>query len=160
MPSRSTNDAALARATDANTTAEFLGTLRLDVTQGYALDLPAIVPPLSFKPVMSREQLRTWSDVDSIMEDASVVLVIGYSFARVDEHFNDLLRKGNAAARIVVIGPRVESAWTSAARILGIGLKPKSARRDGRPVLEGARLTCVGGRAEEIDGDTLRALLK
>ena len=38
------------------------------------------------------------------------MVVIGYSFAMADEHFNDLLRHTNESATVVVVNPDIETA--------------------------------------------------
>lgn len=154
-------DSDLTAAKDARSVVAFLDKRRLDVTlDGYALDLPDIVPPLTFKPIMSREQLRTWAEVDSVMERASAVAIVGYSFAQVDEHFNDLLRKGASSAPIVVVTRRPHVAWRNAARVLNITKAPKMKRFGGRDALKAGRLTCVAAEAEGLDQQDLLRMLR
>ena len=141
--------------------AEFIEKLRLDVAQqGNHLDLPSIVPPLSFKPVMSRDQLRIWSGVDKLLDGAHAVLIAGYSFAQADEHFNDLLRKTSDETTITVINRNKENAWPRACRALGIDPgSGKQKRVGGREAIRAGRLTCVGGSAETFSQKDLRVLL-
>lgn len=154
------DDADLSAAVDPTSVVAFLHKMRLDVTGGNELDLPAIVPPLTFKPVMSREQLRTWSEVDSAIERAPSVMVIGYSFAQADEHFNDLLRKGNPSARIIVTSRNATLAWERVCGVLGVSVATgKASQRDGRTFIKGGRVTCIGGPAEDFDRTTLHRLL-
>jgi hypothetical protein len=54
-----TDDALLKAAVNVPAIAKFVEGLRLDVTKAPQIDMPSIVPPISFKPVMSREQLLT-----------------------------------------------------------------------------------------------------
>ena len=89
----------LRAATSIEGIVSFIDGLRLDVRLQPQIDLPGIVPPIGFKPVMSREQLRVWVEADDLLQTAEVVVVVGYSFATADEHFNDLLRKGNPPLR-------------------------------------------------------------
>lgn len=79
----------LAQSGDLGAMESFVRTLRLDVRNYPAVDIPAIVPPLSFKPVMSRAQLLTWAECDEVLQRANRIVVVGYSFAAADEHFND-----------------------------------------------------------------------
>lgn len=114
-------DQDLKAATDAKSIAAFLDKRRLDVLRdGYAPDLPDIVPQLTFKPILPRERLRIWAEVDTLLERASTIAVIGYSFAQVDEHFNDLLRKSASKAQVVVASPRHQVAWHNASRLVCI----------------------------------------
>jgi hypothetical protein len=130
--------------------AKYVASLRLDIRQGLALDIPAIVPPISFKPVMSRDQLRTWATVDDDLQKADIIVVVGYSFALADEHFNCLLR--SSKARILVVNPNLGQVVTAAARVLGLSTDQLSEKEvDGHSVRASHRLTGVGVPAELVD---------
>ena len=118
------------------------------------MDIPSVVPPTTFKPVLSREQLRVWAKADEALAQADAVVIVGYSFAQADEHFNDLLRK--SAASVTVVARRPEVAWSRAARVLGIEAKP-TASRDGR-VFRHGRLRVVRGQAESLSAKELAEL--
>jgi hypothetical protein len=45
-----------------------------------------------------------------------VIVIVGYSFAMADEHFNDLLRHTKTTTRILVVNPNADAAGRSAAR--------------------------------------------
>lgn len=133
--------------------------MRLDVSSATDIDMPAIGPPIAFKPVMSRDQLRVWADVDELLRRTELVLIVGYSFAQADEHFNDLLRRSNASAKVVVVNIDLSGPARSAARILGIrDTSLVSATRRGLPVLESGRLTCVKATAESVRAELLAAV--
>lgn len=151
-----TNDARLQDATDVASMLQFLGRLRLDVTGGTDFDLPAIVPPTIFKPIMSREQLLTWAAVDGLLQNAELVVVIGYSFARADEHFNDLLRKGATDARFVVVNTELRGPAEALAAIIDMDpSRLQATQRAGFAILTGGRITAVQARAEDLDNDFL-----
>jgi len=124
----------------------------LDVRNYPAVDIPAIVPPLSFKPVMSRTQLLAWAGCDTILQAANRIVVVGYSFATADEHFNDLLRHTKSSTRIIVINPDLVTTPVQACRALA--LDPAwltAARTAGRESLSLDRLICLKATADEVD---------
>ena len=147
-------DPTLVRATDVASIATFLGDRRMDIREPAAIDLPAIVPPTSFKPVMSREQLRTWVQVDDCFQNASLIVVIGYSFASADEHFNDLLRRSNSRSRVLVVNPDLGVPLKNVCRVLGIDSDSlTSTQRDGFERRASGRLIYVSAGAEVVDSN-------
>jgi hypothetical protein len=139
--------------------ASFAESLRLDVTESPHLDLPAIVPPISFKPLMSRQQLRTWATADDLLANADVILVVGYSFAAADEHFNDLLR--NSKGRVLVVNPSLESTVQAASLILGIDSTDLSTKViAGHDAMTSRRLTVIGATAEDVGPELIGACLE
>lgn len=155
-----TDSPALRAAIDVEHITEFVGTLRLDIRDDPALDIPAIVPPISFKPVMSREQLQTWAQADTVLAGAATVVIVGYSFAAADEHFNDLLRKGAAKARVIVVNPDTDGPLRAVCRILGIDHDTlRVVDRRGFQVASSGRLIFANATGEDIDADFLTALI-
>ena len=145
-----TNHQDLDSALDVDRVANFLGSLRLDVRESPAVDVPALVPPTSFKPLMSRQQLRTWVRADDLLQEAALVVIVGYSFGMADEHFNDLLRNGNPRARILVANPDQESA-RAACRVLGLPPDSlKATKRETLRLLVSNRLTWVDAGASDV----------
>jgi len=153
------NDPALAAATDVEGVAEFITSLRLDVDAVPAIDIPAIVPPTAFKPVMTRSQLRTWIEVDDLLQRADQIVIVGYSFATADEHFNDLLRHANPSARIIVVNPDSLKPVQAAFRILGLTPDQLVAEHRGKlDVQRCGRLVGVTAAAENVNEALLRAV--
>lgn len=143
--------APLEAATTVDGIVSLIQDLRLDVDAVPAIDLPALVPPTAFKPVTHRGQLLVWADVDRLLANASEVVVVGYSFALADEHFNDLLRNANRRGRVVVVNPDLVAASREACRVLGI--EPSSlseTEMGGHPVWRGGRLTCIAAKGEDV----------
>lgn len=135
--------------------------LRLDVKNAPQLDIPAIVPPISFKPVMSREQLHTWAEADTLLQQADQIVIVGYSFAVADEHFNDLLRQTSPSTRIVVVNPELDGTLARAGAVLGAPPESLTRREEhGFEVQSSRRLTGVKAKAEDVDEDMLRAALR
>lgn len=144
--------------TDEDKVAKFVSTLALDVGEYPALDIPALVPPLLLKPVMTRRQILDWAEADRALQSAYRVVIAGYSFAAADEHFNDLLRNCNPYSRITVVNPDQGPPLKSVCRVLGIDpdtLVPKAVA--GRKALVAGRLVYVVATAEEISPDVLNA---
>ncbi len=136
-----------------NDISKLMKTLRLDVGDYPQLDIPSIVPPTSFKPVMSRQQLKTWAEADDMLQTAAQVVIVGYSFANADEHFNDLLRNLPAHTEVVVVNPDKLAPLQSICRILGVPTDSlKVAERGGLDVLTSERLRYV-----PIAGEALTA---
>ena len=132
---------------------KFLDSLRMDLNDYPRIDIPAIVPPVTFKPLMSRSQLRTWAKCDDLLQSAGRIVVVGYSFAPADEHFNDLIRQLPANARVLVVNPS-EVAARNAGRVLAVG---DDALRDGScgnlPVRRSKRLTWLTAYADDLQAD-------
>jgi hypothetical protein len=54
--------------------------------------IPALVPPLRLKPILSHRYIELWGRASEWVKQADHVVVVGYSFNNADEHFNDILR--------------------------------------------------------------------
>lgn len=54
--------------------------------------IPALVPPLRLKPILSHRYIDLWSRSADWVKEAQRIVVVGYSFNNADEHFNDILR--------------------------------------------------------------------
>lgn len=151
----------LQAAVDVDSVVKFVESLRLDVNgQEPKVDIPAIVPPTSFKPVMSRTQLRTWLDVDDRLQAADRIIIVGYSFAAADEHFNDLLRCTPRTTRVLVVNTEALPAAQRAARILGLEPVELVQRKKGKwDTWSCGRLTAVRAKADEITPSLLDTVL-
>ena len=155
---RTVVDDVLRATTSVDEVVAFFDHVRLDVAQIPHVDFPAIVPPISFKPVMSREQLLVWADADECLQRADAVVIVGYSFATADEHFNDLLRKTPPSCRVFVVNPDLEAAMPAACRILNVD--PQTLERKqiaGFDVQASRRITCIAAKAEQLDAELLAA---
>jgi hypothetical protein len=155
------NDPRLRGAPSSDRLVSFFDGLRLDVNNTPQLDIPAIVPPISFKPVLSREQLRTWAAADTVLQQADQIIIVGYSFAVADEHFNDLLRQTRASTRIVVVNPELDGTLARAGGVLGIAPDSlRSREHGGFEVRPSRRLIGIKAKAEDLDGDLLTVALQ
>lgn len=155
------DDALLRAASSVEGIVSFLDHIRLDVAQAPHVDFPAIVPPISFKPVMSREQLLAWAETDAVLQRADQIVIIGYSFATADEHFNDLLRKTSQASRVLVVNPDLDTALPAACNILGIDPGILTVKEvGGFEVRASRRASAVAAKAEQLDSDLLSAVMR
>ena len=82
--------------------------------------LPGIVPPLSVKPIICNEYLDKWAEAAKRIEQADRIIIVGYSFNVADEHFNDLIRKRNNSADIILINPNIEMVKPLVSRVLAL----------------------------------------
>jgi hypothetical protein len=55
--------------------------------------IPAMVPPLRLKPILSHRYIELWATAAEWIEQAKRIVVVGYSFNNADEHFNDIIRQ-------------------------------------------------------------------
>jgi hypothetical protein len=139
--------------------AKFVRGMRLDVSEYPHVDFPAIVPPTSFKPLMSRDQLLVWAEADRLIQAANTILVVGYSFGLADEHFNDLLR--SSKARIVVIDPNLDGISARACELLDVSPTALVSRSvGGFDALISKRLTCLRAMASDVSQELLRECLR
>lgn len=145
-------DDRLRRITSLNDLTHYIEERRLDVEKWPAVDVPHIIPPTAFKPVWSREQLRTWVDVDDVLQRAALVVVVGYSFAIADEHFNDLLRKSNEHSRVLVVNPDETRCLPAACHALGITSEHLTqSTRSGFSISSSGRLVFVAAKSEDVN---------
>ncbi len=70
--------------------------------------IPALVPPLRLKPILSHKYIELWHKASQWVHNAKKIIVIGYSFNNADEHFNDILRV-NKDKKFDIVGPHVHS---------------------------------------------------
>jgi len=122
--------------------------------------IPGIVPPLAVKPVICTEYLNRWYHCGEKIRDAKNIVIVGYSFNLVDEHFNDLVRK-NHGARIVLVNPQASAVEESICRALAFdrtGLNGVTI--EGLRCRKGRNMTFVSAKAEELTADIITALLR
>ncbi len=125
------------------------------------VSLPAIVPPIAMKPIICSEYLDRWYQCGQTIKKAKIIFIIGYSFNVADEHFNDLIRKGNREARLIVVDPDIEVVATRVCRTLNHderGLRPVTIQEMDCHV--DGRLMFVKAKAEQITCARLDALLR
>jgi hypothetical protein len=125
------------------------------------VSLPAIVPPLAMKPIICSEYLDRWYHCGQTIKKAKTIFIIGYSFNVADEHFNDLIRKGNREARLIVVDPDIEAVVSRVCQTLN---RDESSLRavniQGLECHVDDRFTFVKAKAEQISATRLTELLR
>jgi hypothetical protein len=89
------------------------------------------------------------------------LIIVGYSFSVADEHFNDLVRKGNKDAKLIVVDPGLDAVVNRVCQTIGrdkAGLK--SVEIEGLECKGDGRLTFVKAKAEELSSVRLMGLLR
>jgi hypothetical protein len=156
-----TNDIQANSATTLPLMAAFIEGLKVDWKKTPPeVSLPAIVPPLAMKPIICTEYLDRWYHCGQTIRKAKAIFIVGYSFGVADEHFNDLIRKGNKEAQLIVVDPDIDSVASRVCQTLN---RRDADLRNMRIIdLEcktDARLSFVRAKAEQIDRNRLTAIL-
>jgi hypothetical protein len=153
------NDDKAEQAITPEETACFISGLSVDWDKDRVY-LPGIVPPLSVKPIICSEYLDRWYGSSQKIRNARQVAIIGYSFNVADEHFNDLIRKGNKNTKLVVVNPDIEPVIPEVCRICGVDRSQLSqVSKVGLNCWKGGTLTFAAARAEALDASTFMSLL-
>jgi hypothetical protein len=141
--------------------ARFIDGLRIDWTQDPPeVALPAFVPPLAVKPIICTEYLERWYESGQRIKAAKKIVILGYSFSVADEHFNDLIRKGNPEAKLIVIDPNLNAVVTRVCQVVSYDQRHLTAGTvQGLEYKEGGRLRFVKAKSEEINSARLLELL-
>lgn len=154
-------DENLLESTTPESIADFVASLDMDVEAGRVF-LPGIVPPLSVKPVICREHLETWYQCGKVIDDASLIIIVGYSFNLADEHLNDLFRKrrGASDAKIIVINPDMDGTASNLCKIIGQDKEQLSnVTRHGLECKQAGSLLFVRATTEQLTPAFLEELL-
>ena len=149
------------RANSPDTIAEFIDSLEMDI-DNRKIFIPGIIPPLSFKPLICREYLETWYKCGQLFDDASAIIITGYSFALADEHFNDLIRKckRDSDSKIIVINPDINTVAGRVCMILGWDLDQlTNINLNGFDCKTAFNLTLVKAKVEELNPDVVSKLI-
>jgi len=67
--------------------------------------IPGIIPPVEIKPLISISFLKLWHKAMDWIQAADKIVIVGYSFAFADEHFNDMLRQSARNKKIIIVNP-------------------------------------------------------
>jgi hypothetical protein len=153
------NDDRIKAANDADSISALINNLEIEISSGRYY-IPAIIPPLAFKPVISVEYLEEWYLSSQAIQETDQLIIIGYSFNYTDEHFNDLLRKKANAKKLVIINPEIDQLTTEVCRLM-------RKREDDLNAIEKAGFSGRGGndliflraRAEELSVEKLNQIM-
>jgi len=149
---------------DANTLdrmRDFISGLHTDWTSDPPeVSLPGIVPPIAMKPIICTEYLDRWYECGQTIKKAKTIVVVGYSFGIADEHFNDLVRKGNPRAKMIVIDPGLDAVVNRVSQLVQQDRASlRTTEISGLHCKAGGRLLFVKAKAEEITSIRLMKLL-
>jgi hypothetical protein len=150
---------------DANTLdrmVDFINGLQIDwTTDPPEVSLPAIIPPLAMKPIICSEYLERWYECAQTIKKAKTIVIVGYSFGVADEHINDLIRKGNKEAKLIVVDPGFDAVITRVCQIVSHDKNAlKASNVQGFKCKTGGRLIFIKAKAEEISSAKLLRLLE
>ena len=119
--------------------------------------IPALVPPLRLKPILSHRYIDLWSKASDWVKEAQRIVVVGYSFNNADEHFNDILRV-HVDRHVDIVSPgatnpaflqRMEKVFGTAAsqynKVTVQGLDCRQAKK----------IRLIAARADEVDLEKL-----
>jgi len=104
--------------------------------------IPALMPPLRLKPILSHRYIEEWHKASDWINTSERIIIVGYSFNRADEHFNDIVRQQKDGKDIFIIGPDMllEPALSRFEKVLGCPknnwvdtkIQNKSAKKNGK----------------------------
>lgn len=115
--------------------------------------IPALVPPLRLKPILSNKYIELWAKASQWIREASHIVVVGYSFNNADEHFNDILRC-HSDREIDIVVPEANSDYFKG-RMEKVFRIPASqfdaVTVQGIKSFQSGRLRLIPARASDID---------
>lgn len=115
--------------------------------------IPALVPPLRLKPILSHRYIQLWSQASDWVKDASHIIVVGYSFNNADEHFNDILRSHPDRNIDIVVPEAAQQAFVARMeKIFGISATQYSkVKVNGFDGLQARKIRLIPAKAAEVD---------
>ena len=113
------------------------------------------------KPIICTEYLDRWYECGQTIKRAKTIVIAGYSFSVADEHFNDLIRKGNREARLIVVDPTLEDVVRRVCQLVDQNTRAEleSATIASLECQRAGRLTFVKAKAENLNSASMAALL-
>lgn len=115
--------------------------------------IPALVPPLRLKPILSHRYIELWAKASDWVKEANHIVVVGYSFNNADEHFNDILRN-YPGRRVDIVVPEATTPEFVARmeKVFGTSVNQYSkVKVNGRDALQAKKVRLIPARAGEID---------
>ncbi|MBL7965104.1 MAG: hypothetical protein JNM31_14820 [Flavobacteriales bacterium] len=119
--------------------------------------IPALVPPLRLKPVLSFKYIELWYQAAQWIQSAKHIAIIGYSFNTSDEHFNDILR-ANHGKRVDVISPNAtgDHMQSRMEKVFSIPIGNwKTMQVQGHDARQANGIRLIAARADQIDLEKL-----
>lgn len=122
--------------------------------------IPALVPPLRLKPILSHKYIELWSQASQWVSEATHIVVVGYSFNNADEHFNDILRC-HPDRRVDIVVPEAGSEYFKS-RMEKVFSIPASqfntVKVNGHTALQARKIRLIAAKASEVDVSALFSL--
>jgi hypothetical protein len=115
--------------------------------------IPALVPPLRLKPILSHRYINLWSEAADWVKEAQRIVVVGYSFNNADEHFNDILRV-HPDRYIDIVAPEANSAafLERMEKVFGTAVYQYSnVKVNGVSALQAKKVRLIPAKATDID---------
>jgi hypothetical protein len=115
--------------------------------------IPALVPPLRLKPILSHRYIDLWGKASDWIKEAQRIVVVGYSFNNADEHFNDILRV-HPDRYIDIVAPEANSEAFLARMEKIFGTSANQYNRvtvNGRPALQAKKVRLIPAKASDVD---------
>jgi hypothetical protein len=115
--------------------------------------IPALVPPLRLKPILSHRYIELWGQASAWVRDARHIVVVGYSFNNADEHFNDILRC-HPDRKVDVVVPEATTPEFCARMEKVFGTASNQYNKvtvNGFYALQAKKIRLIKARADEID---------
>jgi len=123
-----------------------------DNTENQRHVIPALVPPLRLKPILSHKYIELWHKASKWVQQADKVVVVGYSFNTADEHFNDIMRV-NHGKKFDIVGPAVhdQSFILRIEKVLGVPHGNwTDSRVQGKPAKKAGVVRLIKANADEV----------
>lgn len=136
------------------------GNFKLDAMESNQLRhvIPALVPPLRLKPILSHRYIEEWHRASTWVKAAEHIVVVGYSFNNADEHFNDILRQSLNGKTITIVGPHALGEY-SLQRMEQVFHIPQGNWVErtilGRPAKTANHIRLIAAYADQIDVSSL-----
>lgn len=121
--------------------------------------IPALVPPLKLKPVLSSKYIEKWHTAADWIKTKENLIIIGYSFASADDHFNDIIRQNFAGKTIYIIAPDIDSEKSKKnfQQIFSCSINDWThGKLQNKPILKQGNITLIKACADEINLSTLQ----
>lgn len=119
--------------------------------------IPALVPPLRLKPILSHRYIELWSQASQWVCDAKHIVVVGYSFNNADEHFNDILRS-HPDRKVDIIVPEAGTEYFKSRmeKVFNIPASQfNTVQVNGHTALQARKIRLIAAKASEIDVSAL-----
>jgi hypothetical protein len=121
--------------------------------------IPALVPPLRLKPILSHKYIELWHKASQWVHSAAKIIIVGYSFNNADEHFNDIIRV-NKDKKFDIVGPHVhgKTFLNRIEKVLGIPTNNLvSCHVQGKPCKKAGNIRLIEAKADEVNLEELFA---